>query len=336
VETGERLAAYLAGELPADEHAAVEAALAADAGLRAQLARIRRVDAALAELGASEPEVSPEVSEAFRARLRDAVRAELDTIAFTPAGDAGATDELAARRARRTGGLPRWLAPASGAAAVLAVVGTLGVGLLSGGGEDGAETAGGMTAGDEAVTMDSAEAGLAPDVLAGPLVVSQGVAYDQQALEALVGTDALQPLVALEVDDAGAVDIAERYAAALQLASARMLDGTSAAATTEDGQDGGQEDAAADVAAAPAAPLQVVGEEPDAATAEAIARCLPPLLDASTGTVVPVYVEVATYEGEDALVYGLLSRDPETSAYTRVEIWAVAPADCRVLFFAQG
>ncbi|MFP5310658.1 MAG: hypothetical protein ACLGIR_13890 [Actinomycetes bacterium] len=336
METGERLAAYLAGELPADEHAAVEAALAADAGLRAHLARIRRIDTGLADLATRDVAPAPD----FSARLRAAVDAELATLPLggvdddAPVAAAASTradaptDELAARRASR--GYPRWLLPAAGVAAAAAVLGVVGVGVMTSftsGDDSGEESAAGLSEESDAA-MDAEMAQAPASALTGPVVVAEGASYDADGLTALLDDQRIAELRDLGLDDAGASELAGRYAAALQLAPART-----SALTTESAQADDGADAAATFGAAP---LQYAGEPPDATTAEAISRCLPPLLQASSGTVVPAYVEVAAFEGEEALVYGLLSRDPDTGTFSRVEVWVVAPADCQVLRFIQG
>jgi hypothetical protein len=141
VDAAERLAAYLAGELDADEHAAVEAALARDPVLRAELDHLQRADAALAALA------SPTPSDGFETRLRAALAAELTqqlgrapdpvsgsaaataTDVATPTSPAEriAADELAAARARREARASsargwRWLPVFGGVAASLLLI----------------------------------------------------------------------------------------------------------------------------------------------------------------------------------------------------------------------
>ena len=153
MDAAERLADYLAGELDADEHAAVEAALARDPALRAGLAHLRRADAALTALS------SPTPPAGFEARLQAALAPELahqlgasrpaaaGTTVPTP-GERIAADAAAAARARRearANGVRtwRWLPAFGGIAAslLLLVVAVSVVGPL--GGDDADEVAAG-------------------------------------------------------------------------------------------------------------------------------------------------------------------------------------------------
>src|SRR5690606_17547985 len=97
-----------------DERRAIEADLAADAGLRAELDAMRRADAALAGLA---PTALPDGA---RDRLLGALGPTLDEqLGGSPAATPP-VDELAERR-RRAGGRRTWLTAAGGvAAAVLA------------------------------------------------------------------------------------------------------------------------------------------------------------------------------------------------------------------------
>lgn len=134
MDAAERLADYLAGELDADEHAAVEAALARDPALRAALGDLQRADAALSSLSSPSPPVG------FERRLQAALAPELARQLAAAPSHAGATsepastpaeriaaDEAAAARARRearTAGARawRWLPAFGGVAATLLLI----------------------------------------------------------------------------------------------------------------------------------------------------------------------------------------------------------------------
>ncbi|HEX9765268.1 MAG TPA: RseA family anti-sigma factor, partial [Nitriliruptorales bacterium] len=107
METGERLSAYLAGELDADETAALEVELAGDPALRARLERIRAADQALRSL----PPVAPPAE--FSMRLREALAHEVTRHEASPGAD-----ELAQRRLRRDGRIHRFVGLGVAAAAV--------------------------------------------------------------------------------------------------------------------------------------------------------------------------------------------------------------------------
>jgi anti-sigma factor RsiW len=155
MDTGQRLAAYLSGDLDADERTALEAELAGDPTMRAQLERIRATDRVLA--GLPEAELPAGLSD----RLDAALAPELDRILG---------DELAARRARRA--MPQWLPAAGAAAALVLVVGT-GIVLVGGLGDGGED----MTTfgAPEAADLAEGDAGMADDgSMAGPVVNASG------------------------------------------------------------------------------------------------------------------------------------------------------------------
>jgi hypothetical protein len=64
-------------------------------------------------------------------------------------------------------------------------------------------------------------------------------------------------------------------------------------------------------------------------------RCLAEVLEGGTDAI-PAYLELGNYQGEPAVVLGLVTFDPATGAYTRPEVWVVAREDCQVLRFSQG
>lgn len=310
---GERLAAYLAGELDADERRALEAELVRDPALRADLARIRRTDELLAAL----PDVAPRdgFSERLRERLREELRARPD-------------DELARRRARRDH--VRWV-PLGAAAAAIAIIASIGVGVgLTGGGDDaGLEaTAGG---GDAGITMESA-----PAAADEPVVVAMDGSYTADELATVADQPSVTALAGQGLDELAAADLAAEYAARFGAVDASVSADAATGLTDEDtgAGDAGAEAATEQERADTTAPsVQVLGEASPEELA-AVQSCLPQLL-ADAGIVIPVYAELATFEGEPAIVYGLVSRDPDTGRFTRVEVWAVGRDDCQVRRFVQ-
>lgn len=322
METGERLAAYLAGELDADEVRALEADLAREPRLRARLAAIRATDEALAGL----PEVA--VPAAFSEQLRAAVASELDE--QLGGGGTGVGDELAARRVRRGAGGARrsgegrtWWPQLAAAAAVLAVVGTVSVGVLSGGGDDDAAT-------DEGgeVAMES----MAVEPAAGPTVIAAGRSFDTDSLVELADDARFDEIVTQGLSGADASRMADEHEDALEgdtsIAESGPADGGEMATESADSPVTMQAPPTDDDIG-----LRTVGEVSEA-DLEAVRRCLPELLEADAA-VIPVYVELATFEGADAIVYGLVGNDPDRDSYRRVELWVVDRADCQVLHFAQ-
>ena len=299
METGERLAAYLSGDLDADERLALEADLARDARLRSQLERIRAADAALLAL----PEVAPRPD--FSERLHAAVAAEVDQYLG---------DELAARRERRQ---RRWM-PIAGAAAAGLVFVAAGVGVISGlGGDDtGYDIADGGA--ESAVTMLAPEAA---DRFAGdlaPVIVALGRTLNADDLTAL----AADPRFAGDLDAVDAMAYADRNAAAFEAPVAP--DGTDAGAVEETG-----------TAIASVGDLVVEGSVTDA-DRTAVANCLPVVSEGAAAAVVPLYVEVARdTDGRDVLVYALLGQNADGD-YDRVEVWMLDRATCDVLHFAQS
>lgn len=315
METGERLAAYLAGDLDPEEARRLEGELARDRDLRARLERLRRLDGALSAM----PEV--EVPAAFSQELRSSLQRELD-------GRALAGDELGQRRRRGFGGLPDWLPAAAGAAAVLVAVVAIGTSLPMGGddtaGEGARPTAMQAERADEAAT----EAGAADTAMIdGPVVVNDGRSYDADGVEDLVGTGELAMVAGRHLTDDEATELAERYRSAF-LASA----GSEAMAE----EDGDEAPAGSAAGGSAVTPLRIEGSEevhPD--DLAAIGACLDDILSES-GPLIPVSAELARFEGTGAIVLGLVGHDPGTDAFTRSQLWVVARDTCEVLFFAQG
>lgn len=315
METGERLAAYVAGELDADETRALEAELARDPAMRARVEAIRETDTLLADLPTVEPRSD------FSARLRDAVASELDT---TLTDDGG--DELAARRRAKADGIPGWQKLAV-AAAVLAIGGVGLAQLLPMGGDDAGELA------DEGAAM---EAMAAPEPESGPTVVSAGRSFDADDLKSLAEDGRFDEVLAQRLDEQEAPSIAAQHEEAMTGDGATGGD-AGIAAESGPAQDE-QAESSAETALAPPADsardfgLRTVGDITEAEL-EDVRRCLPQLLDAAP--VIPVYAELITFDGTEAIVYGLVGNDPEQDSYRRVELWVVDRADCQVVHFEQ-
>jgi negative regulator of sigma E activity len=345
VDAAERLAAYLAGELDADERTALEAALARDAELRRELAAIRRADAALGAL------TSPTPPPGFEERLHAALAAELTAQLGTarpspaaraseqaatgghPAGGSSTWDELAARRKQRQ--RPRWIPVLGGVAASLVLLATgIAVVNLGAGDDAGSDMAVTMEASDDAGGLEEGAADLG-----GPVVLDEGRTIDADDADALLAGPALADVTDRQLPPAEGAAVADQWAAQLGAPGERALESLPAPEerAAEDVEEEAAEDA--DVATDGAAPETDL----DAATGpvdddEALTRCLAELLDGLDGAepAIPAYVEFVTYDGRPAIVYGLVTVEPSTGAYTRSEVWIVDRADCQVVRFAQG
>lgn len=315
METGERLAAYLAGELDPDERRALEAALARDPALRARLAAIRATDEALGAL----PPV--DVPADFSRRLRDTLAAEVDARLGADASE-GTVHDLGHSRRRRDGAA-RWPQLAAAAAVVL-VVGGVGVTLVTGDADDRSaqDTAGGAAATAELAPAAPAE---------GPTVVAAGRRFDADSLRALADDARFDEIVDRRLTGSEAADAAARHESAI--APEGDGAGGDAGIAADDGTDRGEAEVLQAPPADPDFGLRTVGEVSEADLA-AVRTCLPGLLEAD-GAVIPVYAELATFEGTDAIVYGLIGNDPEQERHRRVELWVVDREDCQVLHFAQ-
>lgn len=308
METGERLAAYLAGDLDTVDARALEAELAGDPSLRARLARMRRLEEQLRGL----PDVEP--PSGFSERLAAAVRDELER---RPVGG----DELAARRQRRLG-LPAWLPAAAGAAAALAVVVGIGTSLSGLRGGDDAADEGAATVMMEAPGDGAAGAGT---TATGPVIVDADQHYDSTSVQALAADEVFAGIVDQQLSGSAAEATADEYRRQLgdPRVAARMPEDDTA--TQESAGDAGD-------AADTGADVPVEGSDEDGAAA--VDRCLDQLL-VDEEPLIPVYAELARFEGEDAIVYGIVSPDPADGSYTRVEIWVVDRTSCEVVFFTQ-
>jgi negative regulator of sigma E activity len=347
----ERLAAYLAGELDADGAAAVEAAVARDPRLRADLDAMRRADAALGSLPATE------LPAGFESRLRAAVDHELSTLlrgelhTTAQAAPPARRDELAVRRARRS---RSWVPAFAGAAAAVVVLAgvAVGVGVL-GGADDQDGTA------DTAMTLESfadadaedageAEAGMAlPEPGDGPTIIASDRDLDDGAADELLASIELEAVAERGFD----ADTGRSVGAAWRAALSTLGPGAGAAderaetaedgepeleeaAPTDDDEAVEAEEAGPEVAGDTAVRLFADGPLDDEALAAAD-RCLTEVIEADTDAI-PVYLELASYLGEPAVVVGLVTFDPATDAFTRPEVWVLSRDDCQVLRFSQG
>jgi hypothetical protein len=350
----ERLAAYLAGELDADESAALAAAIARDPRLRAELDAMQRADAALGSLAPTD------LPAGFDSRLRAALDTELAAILRPQGAEATAsegstsgatvgdgptshrwTDQLAARRARRARSWAPAFAGAAAAVAAIAVVG-VGVGVLGGGGADMDDAAGDMEMTLEADDADgSEEAGMmaAPGPGEGPTVIAQERVLDDALADELLTSIELQAVtdLALGADEGGSLGAGWRQALA-DFHTAADEPAEDADVAEDAPQTESDEDLAAtfDRTFAEDVAVRLFADAPpsdvDLAAAD---RCLAEVLAAGTEAI-PVYLELATYEGEEAVVVGLVTFDPATEAYTRPEVWVLAREDCQVRRFSQG
>lgn len=311
----EQLAAYAAGELPADERAALEARLAREPALRARLEAIRRADAALAALPAVEPPAD------FSRRLRATLQEELQRT-----DDGG--DELAARRELRR---QRFLRGAGLAAAAAGVVALATIGITSlvgdGGGDD----------------MAATEA-LDGDAVAIDIIRVSDTDYDTESLGDLaegsvVDTSTLRGLSQAEAEELArrnteALGYSQQTAATLQAPENGPLPATSGGDTATGGDGEANQDEAVAESAEAAGDTAAVPEALSDDPSVDVQRCATEII-ASTDTLIPLLAEVATFEGEPAVLYLFASPDADDGSFTRLEIWAVARADCAVLHFTQ-
>lgn len=373
MDAAERLADYLAGELDADEHAAVEAALARDSALRAGLAHLRRADAALTTLS------SPTPPAGFEARLQAALAPELahqlgasrpaaaGTTVPTP-GERIAADAAAAARARRearANGVRtwRWLPAFGGIAAslLLLVVAVSVVGPL--GGDDADEVAAGdaellETADDQDGAAEDAMDDAVDELDAtGDRDASQEEAAEDRAImeadegETVAGVTVPGPEVVADGRDLAPAEVDDLLAVpAVATLTAERLgepEGTALAAawTAQLGarspldaaitSDDADDDTDEEATATDIAPALLALLPAERA---AVSGCLTEVLasDRQDGpAAIPTYVELVTVTGEPAVAYVLVDPDA-TGRFTTAQAWVVARDDCRVLATAGG
>jgi hypothetical protein len=349
VHPAERLAAYLADELPPDERVALEADLARDADLRTQLEHMRAADAVLADLP---PTALPDGA---RDRLLDAVRGELDDQlgpAETPDAAGAATvvpaaeptsgdgpraeDTFTARRRRRDAQRRQvpWAAIGGVAAGLIGVVVVV-TNLQGVGGDSAGDTAADAPA-TESLEAPAEDGAGGPD---GPVLLAQGREIDAEVAEELLADATLEAVAGQALDADEAATVGQRYAAAL---GASAGDDRQFGTTSSDGLTADTEEDAAEPEEAPApeaspaepAELTVVGDVDDTDRA-AVATCLDELLADGT-TAVPATAELVTFDGEPAVAYGLVSLSPDDDAATRREVWVLTRDGCEVRYFGQS
>lgn len=301
------LAAYLSGDLEPDEHAQITARLAGDGALRARADRIAQADRMLAGLG------DVELPEGFSQRLRDGLQPELDAILG---------DELAARRARRTLP-PRWIT--AGAAAAIAVV--VGVGaILTGlvpGGQDAATTA-------EEGALGTMSVRGAESVLPPPEIVALGRTLTEDDLRALAQRDQFTAVSGLSAGDAD--ELADQSQGQIQEyadAEAPAVAGDSA------GEDGSGGTSGGGTSAGVTAPLESQVRSANGVDLSPVSACLPTVIESADGPLVPLYAELAKFDGEDVVVFVLLAPRGDSGEMTRVEVWVLTVDGCQTRYFTQ-
>lgn len=323
VDDLERLSSYLDGELDTDERAALEAALAGGPDLRSKLERLARVDHSLAA------ELPPAtLPEGARQRLDAAMAATLEEVLTpghaAPDPDADApvapttaeasgrrSDELAARRRPRQRVV---VTAGAGVAAGLVLVagGIVGSTLLD-------RDAGGTA--DEVATLqadqldgldglegadaeaDTARPGDEASLAGGlPVVIDEGRTGSDLDIEALLDDPQLRQLARQDLG---------------------TDQGASLAAQVQDQILGG-------------GPLVTrAGVELDEEVGASLRRCLVALLDQGEQAV-PVALELLDPEQGRAAMFGLLTLDPGTGAFNRLEAWTLDLDSCQVLRFDQS
>jgi hypothetical protein len=354
-----RLAAYLAGELSADEHAAVEAALARDPALRADLEALRRADTALAA------EAATALPAGARRRLLEALAPVFEETLGDPLAAAPADELAARRRQRRPADRRSWALGLGGAAAAIAAVALIGpvLGGITGGDEAAdldamsAEEAAPEAAFDDAQTDDAAGGSPLP---VGPTLIGSDRALDSEGVAELLVAGELDGVIARELTVDDARGLGQAWVLALggeplglglssdMTATARGAEdeagdgeaGDGEVATTEQDAPAADAEAAADARAATPlqehggpADLQLLGEVTDEDLA-AVGRCLTTLTTPGD-VLVPAFVELVVFEGEPAIAYAMVGAAPD-GTMTRREVWVLERADCEVRFLRQG
>lgn len=342
----ERLADYLAGSLDADARAALEAELARDDALRAQLAAMRRADAALAAL------TSPAPPAGFEERLAAAIGTELartladgadvDGDDATPDSpdSGGGTDELARRRARREHrAAPRWAPRIAGVAAGVVVL--AGAGLMAsnipwaGGGDAGSGAGFAMTTMAES-SLNDATAGSADTALRQPAPSS---GYESLAGDAATdpatpvpdgmggGPDEDGPVLVegdrdLDLDSAGGL---------LDLPHVVVLAGQRLAGDEARTLAAAWADALRPVAATSLAPPTSGGEGPADGGARRGAFSAGACVDTVSTDAIPAHVESGLHAGRPALAFVVLREDEGSGVWTRREVLVLDGQTCETL-----
>jgi hypothetical protein len=349
VERADRLAAFLADELSADERQALEAELARDAGLRSELDAMRRGDAALAAVA---PTALPDGA---RERLLQALAPTWDEQLGAAPDD---VDELAARRQARD--RRSWVTGLGGVAAALVAVAIIGPAIGGRGGDDSdlAATMEADTASDggQATAEDAPATAFAP---VGPTLLGSGRALDEETATELLAAGELEAVVAqgLSVDDARALGSSWAQAfGALPIPGGTFgtldeegvpteegapagegapADGTTEPDAVDPGPDGSAVGSLSPSAARElgTADLQLLGDVDEEARAD-VGRCLETLV-AAGGVIVPALAELVTFGGEPAIAFGLVGVAPDDTV-TRREVWVLARETCEIRYLRQG
>lgn len=351
MDASERLAAWLAGELDADERIALEAELARDPELRADLEAMRRADTHLAELH------SPEPTAGFDQRLDERMTATLAEVLGDPEAEprAGSSapageDAFTARRRDRSSRRMQAMVGVAAAAVVLVGSGVLLSSLGSFGGDDDAETAedsgASSLSGTAELESDASDEAVESEafVADGPVVVADDRTLDDDDLDELLAGGELDVVASQRYDEDLGRDVAARFQSDLGVRAAQeggptdrdeAGDAGDAGVTAED--DAAQEsaeDGDLDTSSGPELFTRDGAPLAPAAAAD-VARCLDEVLSAEPEAI-PAYAELASYEDAEAIVLGLVTLDPDTGAFTRNELWVLDRATCQLLRFVQG
>jgi anti-sigma factor RsiW len=346
----ERLTSYLDGELAADERRALEAELAGDHALRERLAALRTADRTLRAVGATE--LPPGARERLDDRLAGVLAEVLTTTSATAgppltateqddaptpgAGGDRVEDELALRRRRRV--LPAVTGVAAGL--VLLAGGIVGLGQLGLDSDDAglAEGADAMMSADDAAELESLPA--APELEAlGPIVVDDGRATSTAELEGGPVSPELEAAAAAALSAEDGAALADRFQQLLLGEMAPAPSGPMAADEDEDAAEEAAEDAAEDADGADRSMETTLvtrdGRTLNPEDAADLRACLATLLEGGEQAI-PIRVELLEVDQVPAIGVGLLTPDPTTGAFTRMEVWTLERASCQVLRFEQS
>lgn len=334
----ERLTSYLDGELEAGERRALEAELAGDHALRERLAALQGADQALRAQGATE--LPPGARRRLDARLMGVLDEVLSTtsegMAAPPpptaatADDAPATstvtdgdgDELALRRRRRV--LPAVTGVAAGL--VLLAGGLVGLGQLDLGSDDArtAESADAMMSADDAAELAPAEPPGADGEALGPVVIDDGRSTSTTELEALPASPELEALAGQALPPGDGEAVAAQFQQLLLGGVPPMTTGSIAEAEADDAD-----------RSVESTVVTRDGRALGSDDAADLRRCLATLLKGGEPAI-PTRIELLELDGTPAVSVGLVTLDPQSGAFTRIEVWTLEQATCQVLRFDQA
>lgn len=319
VESTDRLAAYLADELTADERCALEAELVHDHALRTRLEWMRRADRALKHVA---PTDAPE---GFDERLHQAIDGELARLLGTATnpGGSSATRQIARHRTARSTHsttvtpLRGWVPVLAGAAAALAAVGGIGLAVTNLVPTDDMI----MMAGDSELGFDGAteraqpEAQLMPPGIAsivempGPVIIDIGRSINDHDLPALLDQPDLAHVARQLHDRADIAATAKRWS---EVVAAAITAALGDASSTDSMPPSAAPEPGSPVHGLVLEPgsLRVTTSSPsaiDPGDLAAVGRCLQVL---ATEPAIPVYIELATDDaGQGVIVLGLVLVD---------------------------